>query len=128
MFNRVSARQAVPGRGDLCGGEKRRFRVGERSEHQQTCSRRLSERSERSERSEFRRATLDRASQRSPSASEDRRIMSHDRVPPAAPLGLRVRAAEHHQPESGLKPLLQSLVRPRRQMSAPGRNQPLAER
>ena len=67
----IAARRAVPGGGDLCGGEHRSSALGARIARASTSdSRRLSERSERSERSEFRRASALREAQRSRSAAE----------------------------------------------------------
>ena len=62
----VAVRRAVPGVGDLWGGEKRSAGVGARGARASTSdSPRLSERNERSECSEFRGATPARASERS---------------------------------------------------------------
>jgi len=62
----ATARWAVPGGGDLWGGEHRSSALGTRAARASTSdSRRLSERSERSERSEFRRASALREAQRS---------------------------------------------------------------
>jgi hypothetical protein len=51
--NTRSSRQAVPGGGDLWGGEERRFEAGARKRASSTDSPKLFERSERSERREF---------------------------------------------------------------------------
>jgi len=66
-----AARWAVPGGGDLWGGEKRSIAVGARTARASTSdSPRLFEHNERSEWSEFRGATAMRASQRSRSEAQ----------------------------------------------------------
>ena len=80
-----AAARAVPGVGDLWGGEKRSVGVGAHSALRSSDSPRLSERNERSEWSEFRSATPARASQRSRRLAPTATVGAHPRVPLTAP-------------------------------------------
>ena len=93
----VTARQAVPGRGDFWGGEEHSPEVGARCALQQLTRRRCLNEAERSERSEFDGATSWRAPQRS---RRNRRPPRHEPLP-----GTACRAALTPQPKIAVEPL-----------------------
>ena len=89
----AAARQAVPGRGEVAGGEQRRAR-GPRAQRASTSDLpNVSERRERSERSELFGGATRPSSAAKSARRADRPGLSPGRVPPAAPLDLRKRTA-----------------------------------